>query len=108
MQRWFTPAADPDAVARVRQTFSETSAAGYLGHAAAIASHHLSPEQLAAIAVPTLVISGAADSGTPVAAHELLAGAIPGARLTVVAGTAHALPAQAPALFAQLLLDFLA
>ena len=107
MQRWFTAAADPQLVARVGQTFSETSVDGYLGHAAAIAAHHVSPEQLRSIAVPTLIVSGAGDSGTPVGAHEALAAGIPGSRLAVLAGLAHALPAQAPELFAQLAADFL-
>jgi pimeloyl-ACP methyl ester carboxylesterase len=51
--------------------------------------------------VPTLVISGAADAGRPV-----VAAAIPNARLIVLAGLAHALPAQAPEVFAEMLLDF--
>jgi 3-oxoadipate enol-lactonase len=41
MQRWFTASADASVIAATRRLFEATSPAGYCGHAAAIASHHL-------------------------------------------------------------------
>ena len=63
-----------------------TSDAGYLASCQAVqAWDHR--DQLGAVAVPTLIIGGAADTSTPIEPHSrtLLEG-IPGARLEVVQG----------------------
>ena len=49
-------------------------------------------EALAAVAVPTLVIHGDADPLVPLACGVDTAKAVPGAKLTVLAGMGHALP----------------
>jgi proline iminopeptidase len=50
--------------------------------------------QLRAIAAPTLVIHGAADTMVPLACGQDTAQAIPNARLEVIEGMGHDLPAQ--------------
>ena len=50
--------------------------------------------QLQTIAAPTLVIHGAADPLVPLACGVATAQAIPGARLEVIEGMGHDLPAQ--------------
>jgi pimeloyl-ACP methyl ester carboxylesterase len=49
-------------------------------------------ERLAAVRAPTLVIHGAQDPLTPLAAGRATAAAIPGARLEVIDGMGHDLP----------------
>ena len=50
-----------------------------------------------AVGCPTIVVCGREDERTPVAVHEELAGAIPGARLTVIDGSGHFTPLERPA-----------
>lgn len=52
---------------------------------------------LPSIAVPTLVLCGRQDSLTPLAFHEEMAAAIPGARLVVVEESGHLPPLERPA-----------
>ncbi|MCC7275735.1 MAG: alpha/beta fold hydrolase [Alphaproteobacteria bacterium] len=51
---------------------------------------------LAAIAQPTLVLCGRQDALTPLAMHEEMAAAIPGARLVVVEDCGHMTPLEQP------------
>ncbi len=64
--------------------------------------------ELHAIAVPTLVITGSQDSLTPVGDAEELTELIPTARLVVLSGAAHGLMAEAPNAFNEAVLRFLA
>lgn len=60
---------------------------------------------LRAIAAPTLVIWGAEDIIAPLRSGQALASAIPGARLTVIEGAAHAPMVQFPDRFNPLVID---
>lgn len=60
------------------------------------------------IAVPTLVLVGELDTETPPAYAEAIARAVPGARLVVVPGAGHLLPAEAPRAVNRHLRDHLA
>lgn len=74
--------------------------AGVPAFAAQIAALLARPEVaslLPRIACPTLVAVGALDVWSPPEQHVAIAAAIPGARLTVVPGAGHMLPAEAPA-----------
>ncbi len=62
--------------------------------------------RLGQIDCPTLVI-GADGDYFPTAEKEIYTGLIPGARLVIVENSRHALPAEKPALYNQLVLDFL-
>ena len=63
----------------------------------AIISRADSRPLLPAIACPALVLCGREDALTPVAIHEEMAGAIPGAHLVVVDGSGHLSPLERPA-----------
>jgi 3-oxoadipate enol-lactonase len=63
-------------------------------------------EELASIRCPTLVIAGARDPTVPLAAKELLARRIPGARLLVIPGSRHATNIDQPEAFNRAVLEF--
>ncbi|MCM2309258.1 MAG: 3-oxoadipate enol-lactonase [Sulfuritalea sp.] len=107
--RWFTPdfrAARPDAMQRIGKLIAATPAAGYIGCAGAIRRLDVTA-QLAAIAAPTLVIVGADDPGTPPAMSEVIAAAIPGARLEIIPSASHLCCIEQPEIFNRLVRDFL-
>jgi len=62
---------------------------------------------LGSITVPTLVIVGRQDEWSPIAQHERLAAAIPGARLEIVEHSGHMVTVEQPAAIATLLRDWL-
>lgn len=101
MQRWFSEAfraAQPATVARFRRRLTSTPKAGYLGCCHAILALDTSA-RLPQIRVPTLVIAGSEDEGTPVAMAETIARAIPQAELVVLQGAAHLSAIEQPAAF---------
>lgn len=107
--RWFTPpyrAAHPEVMARIGALIAATPAAGYIGCAAAIRSLDITA-RLGAVAAPTLVIAGADDPGTPPAASEAIAAAIPGARLEVIPSASHISCIEQADRFRSLVIDFL-
>jgi 3-oxoadipate enol-lactonase len=82
VERWFTPAfraKAPATVASIQKMLEEANAEGYAGCAAAVRDFDFR-EQVSKIRLPTLVISGAHDPGTPPADGRFLAQQIPGAR----------------------------
>jgi 3-oxoadipate enol-lactonase len=105
MVRWFTPdymARQPAAVASLKDMFERTSPAGYVSCSVAIRDADLRAE-IARIAVPTLVITGRHDVGTPPAAGQFLAARIEGARV-VELDAAHLSNIEAPVAFEEALL----
>lgn len=110
LERWFTPAyrtAHPTRVARIGDIIRTTPVAGYLGCCHAIAALDFTA-RLTAVTVPTLVLVGDQDAGTPPALAQLLAQAIPGARLEIIAGAAHLSNIEQAPTFNRLLAAFLA
>jgi 3-oxoadipate enol-lactonase len=82
MERWFTATfreRDPQTVSRAQAMLAGSPPEGYVGCCAAIRDADLQA-QAAAIAVPTLVISGSSDPSTTPAQGQALAAAISGAR----------------------------
>ncbi len=67
---------------------------------------HDTLERLGSVAVPTLVLHGERDPAVPVANARILADAIPGARLEVLAGAGHIVFWQQPERCAELVADF--
>ncbi len=63
---------------------------------------------LPTIACPTLVLVGSEDQWSPPDQHRALAAAIPGARLKIIEGSGHMLPAEAPDAFLAALSGWLA
>lgn len=91
LARWFTAPyreRHPDIMKQFAAAIAATPLAGYAGCGRAIATIDLT-ERLREVRVPTLVIVGEQDTGTPVAMAREIADAIPGARLTVLASAAH-------------------
>jgi 3-oxoadipate enol-lactonase len=103
--RWFTDdyaQAEPETVARMRDLIASTPAEGYAGCCEAIAAWDV-VDDLGAIAVPTLVISGVEDPATPPECQQVLADGIPGARLECVTDAAHLASFQRPEVVTPLL-----
>ena len=94
-------------VARFRRRLVTTDAVGYVGCCDAVGKVDTSA-RLGQIGVPTLVIAGELDQGTPVAMAQALAEAIPGATLEVIADASHLSAAEQPEAFAQLVTGFVA
>ena len=110
MQRYFTDAwrdANPQALAGYRQVLVKTAAAGYATACKAVASVDWQ-DRLSSIAVPTLVIAGADDMGTPVAMAQDIASRVPGAELVVLQEASHLSVVEQPAAFANAVTAFLA
>jgi 3-oxoadipate enol-lactonase len=107
--RWLTPAfaaARPADVATLRAMVAATPAEGYAGACAAIERMD-QRSALPGITAPTLVIAGADDPATPPAHAELIAAAVPGARLEIVPDAAHLATWQHPDLVNPLICEAL-
>ncbi len=91
MDRWFTEEfkkLNPTRWREIRDTISGTSPAGFLGCANAIQKFNYL-DRLPTIKVPTLVICGDEDPGTPPDGNQLIASKIPGGRYEGIAKARH-------------------
>jgi 3-oxoadipate enol-lactonase len=91
MERWFTDAYKPKHPGRwkqIRDTIVATTPAGFLGCAAAIQNFDFVPK-LPTITLPTLVVCGDGDAGTPPAGNKKIAELIPGGRYEEIAAARH-------------------
>lgn len=107
--RWFHAgfhADQPQAVAHWRARVLACDAAAYVACCEAIRDVDTTA-RLPRIAVPTLVIAGALDQGTPPEMARTIAQAIPGARLVVLPDASHLSVLEQPAAFIQALDDWL-
>ncbi|MCX7891228.1 MAG: 3-oxoadipate enol-lactonase [Burkholderiales bacterium] len=110
LERWFTApfrAAHPERVAPIAQAIRATPVAGYVGCSHAIPKIDLTA-RLKEIAVPTLVLVGEEDPGTPVAMAREIHEAMPGSELVVIPGAAHLANVEQPAAFGAALERFYA
>lgn len=110
LERWFTApyrSAHPEVTVRIGDIIRTTPVAGYVGCCHAIATLDFTA-RLAAVKLPTLVLVGDQDPGTPPAMARELACAIPGARLEIIAGAAHLSNIEQAGRFNGLLREFLA
>lgn len=108
LERWFTPEfMDDQAIVAVRERLLRDKVSNWSATWNAIADFDALP-RLGEIRVPTLVVAGGRDAATPLAASEALAGAIPGARLQVVADAPHMMQIQCSEAFNHAILAFLA
>src|SRR4029453_1583497 len=87
---------DPAVRELVRQMASETGAEAFIRQQQAIIGRVDSRPGLGPICCPPLVLVGEGDQLTPPELSVELAGAIPGARLLVVAGSGHLTPLDQP------------
>jgi 3-oxoadipate enol-lactonase len=109
LARWFTepfrqqgsPVLD-----RVRTMIRTTPPQGYAGCCHAIAALNLT-EHLQAISLPTLIIVGEDDPGTPVAASRVIHEQIKGSELVILKSAAHLSNMEQPEAFNQALTVFM-
>lgn len=109
MERWFTDAfrrRDPGRWKQIRETIVGTTPAGYLGCAAAIQNFDFVPK-LPSVKVPTLVVCGAEDEGTPPASNRRIAELVPGARFEEIADARHLPNVERPDAFNRVMTDWL-
>jgi len=109
LERWFTApyrSGHPELVARIGQLIRSTPVAGYIGCCHAIAALNFT-DQLKTANLPTLVLVGDQDIGTPPAMARELATAISGAQLEIIPGAAHLSNIEQAETFNRLLRQFL-
>ena len=109
LSRWFTAASLqglPLEVARIRAGILSTPVAGYAACGAAIRDMD-QRESITTIQVPTQVMVGADDPGTPVSAAEFIHQRIAGSRLVVIPDSQHLFNIEQPAAFNAALTAFL-
>jgi 3-oxoadipate enol-lactonase len=109
LERWFTPAylkqSHPE-VGLIRRQILATPVAGYIGCSEAIRKLNYL-DRLSEIKLPTLIMVGEDDPGTPVAAAEAIHARIAGSKLTVLPSAAHLSNIQQSEAFNAALLAFL-
>jgi 3-oxoadipate enol-lactonase len=108
--RWFTAPfreSHPDVIEKVRTMIRTTPPQGYAGCCHAIAGLNLT-ERLPEITLPTLIIVGEDDPGTPVAASRVIQERIKGSELVILKSAAHLSNMEQPEAFNQALTPFLA
>ncbi len=91
MERWFTPSylkSNPHMLGIIRKEFLSTPAEGYLGCIYAIRRLNYL-ERLYEIRIPTLIMVGEDDPGTPVSASEAMHQRIPNSKLVIIPGARH-------------------
>jgi 3-oxoadipate enol-lactonase len=109
LARWFTDAyrrSHPEVMAHIAALIRATPVAGYLGCCHAI-SHLDTAARLQQIDVPTLVLVGEQDGGTPPAMAQVIHEAIAGSRMEVIANASHLANIEQANAFNRHLMDFL-
>ena len=110
IDRWFSRTfqiEEPDRVERICEMVRTTLVAGYCGCCAALRELDLT-DRIAEIKLPTLLVVGEDDPGTPVAAHEVIRDRIEGSRLVVIKDALHFSNVEQTDLFNDALAAFLA
>jgi 3-oxoadipate enol-lactonase len=109
MERWFTDAFKPKNPGRwkqIRDTIVSTTPAGFLGCAAAIQNFDFVPK-LPTLKLPTLVVCGADDAGTPPAGNKRIAELVPGGHYEEIAQTRHFPNVERPDVFNGIMMRWL-
>jgi 3-oxoadipate enol-lactonase len=109
LERWFTPpyrSAHPDVMDWIGGMIRETPVAGFIGCGRAIQGLNLTAE-LPKIRVPTIVLPGEKDPGTPPALSEIIHNAIPGSEYAVLPDAAHLANIEQAAAFNDMVAQFL-
>ena len=104
--RLLSAMATPAEIARAREAMAEIHPGGYRQAVAMLAQGDLRADA-GAVAVPTLVLSGAEDSVTPPAGSRALAAATPNARYLEIEGAGHLSYLERPAAFNAAVCEFL-
>jgi 3-oxoadipate enol-lactonase len=109
LARWFTAGFRErarDVVDRVAEMIRSTPPRGYAGCCHAISALDLT-DRISAISLPTLIIVGEEDQGTPVAASNVMHERIKGSQLHVIPSASHLSNLEQPAEFTSVLTGFL-
>jgi 3-oxoadipate enol-lactonase len=109
MERWFTPTIlnlNPYMLGVIRKEFLATPAQGYLGCIYAIRKLNYL-DRLPTINIPTLIMVGEDDPGTPVSASEAIHQRIPNSKLVIIKSARHLSNVEQPEFFNTNLLTFL-
>src|SRR5579871_99299 len=109
MERWFTEAFKPRKPGRwkeIRDTVAATTPAGYLGCAAAIQNFDY-VAKLPSLRMPTLVVCGDQDPGTPPGENKRIASLVPGGRYVEIANARHFPNVEQPDAFNRIMMGWL-
>lgn len=109
MARWFTdefPKRRPGRLKQVRDTLIATTPEGYLGCSAAIQNFDFLAK-LPGLRIPTLVVCGADDQGTPPEENKRIAAAIPAARYEEIPAARHLPNIEQPEIFNRIMMQWL-
>ncbi len=106
LERWLTPSAPPEMVARLYSILRSSPSEGYAGCCEALAGFDLRGA-LGAVQAPTLAIAGAHDPVTPPEQLEAIVAEVPDGRLHVLGGAAHIANVEQAAEFNRTLASFL-
>jgi 3-oxoadipate enol-lactonase len=109
VERWLTDAfkaKHADRWRQIRDTVTGTTPAGYLGCCAAILDFDFAP-RLPSVRLPTLILCGADDAGTPASENRRLASLVPGARYEEMARCRHFPNVERPDEFNRIMMGWL-
>jgi len=109
MERWFSLAfikANPPILSVIKKQFLLTPLEGYIGCSEAVRRINYI-DQLSKIEIPTLIMVGEDDVGTPVSASEAMHKKIKNSRLFVIQSAKHLSNIEQPEIFNSSLLKFL-
>ncbi len=109
LQRWFTESAfnnQPELIDKVRKLIPLTSIEGYKQSCKAIADLDFTSD-LHRITVPTQIIVGRQDEGTPPALSEIMHKEITGSKLHIIEGAAHQVALEQAEVVNKIVIDFL-
>ncbi|MBN1102200.1 MAG: 3-oxoadipate enol-lactonase [Deltaproteobacteria bacterium] len=109
IERWFTTGfrkARPEVIAGVSSMIRETSPRGYIGCAHAIRRLNLT-DRLSRIKVPTLIVVGEEDPGTPVSASRTIHEKIADSELIILKSASHLSNIEQAEAFNRTVSDFL-
>ncbi len=109
LERWFTPGyleKNPPEVEMIRQQIIATPLAGYIGCSEALKGLSYL-DRLSEISLPTLIMVGEEDPGTPVEASEAIHERIGGSQLIILPAARHLSNIEQADAFNKALMDFL-
>lgn len=102
-----TQQTQPQVVEKLKEIIGRASVPGLVGALRAMRDRTDSIPLLASIDVPTLVVVGQEDELTPPALAKAMTSAIPSAAMTIIPGSGHVTPLEAPTAVSRVFAEFL-
>ena len=109
LERWFTPSFvrdNPPSLRKIREQFLATPVEGYVGCSEAIRGLNYK-DRLSGVNLPTLILVGEEDPGTPVSAAQVIHERIKGSKLEIIPSARHLSNVEQPEAFNKALSEFL-